>query len=44
MAITGITAVMSEMTPNQDRIMTIRPVAAEYPMRPPMAFHPGCPM
>ena len=41
MATTGMRAVMSEMIPNHDSAMTITPVAAEYPIRPPMAFHPG---
>ncbi len=44
MAITGMSATISEMMPSQARMMTITPVAAEYPIRPPIDFQPGCPM
>ncbi len=43
-AITGIRADMSGMTPSHESTITTIPVAAEYPMRPPIAFQPGCPM
>jgi hypothetical protein len=41
MATTGMSASISDTIPNQDIRITITPVAAEYPIRPPIAFQPG---